>query len=324
MSNMPTAKMKRRTNIGVLISSFILAGALSVNLFRISVMNTEFYQNEANKGQFGSIPISANRGTIYSSDGSILAISSTVYKVYLDPKMYRGYDDKKKELIIEYLTENLGLEEETILKKMEANNQYEVLATKVEKPEATALMTFVTENQIKSIRTEEDSKRYYPHSTLAASLIGFTNYEGNGQYGIESKYDEILAGKDGAVISAKDASGNEMPYRYSKLYEAEDGDSIYLTIDYTLQNILEKNIEEMVKTHKIANRACGIIMNAKNGRNICNVDRAEFRFEQPCGNSRGFGIFGDIRRARYELHKPVERRRSENSSCKGKRGSVEK
>ena len=140
-----------------------------------------------------------------------------------------------------------------------------MLATKVEKPEATALMTFVTENQIKSIRTEEDSKRYYPHSTLAASLIGFTNYEGNGQYGIESKYDEILAGKDGAVISAKDASGNEMPYRYSKLYEAEDGDSIYLTIDYTLQNILEKNIEEMVKTHKIANRACGIIMNAKTG-----------------------------------------------------------
>ena len=115
------------------------------------------------------------------------------------------------------------------------------------------------------IGTEATTRRYYPQNELAAAVIGFTNGDGDGQYGLEYQYDDYLSGVDGRVISAQAANGEEMPYRYSTTYDAEDGDSLYLTLDTTIQYYLEKSLAEMVEKFEVKERACGVIMNPKTG-----------------------------------------------------------
>ncbi len=266
MSKLPTSKMKKRSDIGFGLL-MILAFAIVIKLFSESVMKNEMYQEYANNNQFGSIEISANRGSIYDSNGNTLAKSATVFKVFLDPSNFREHEKNysKKDEIVKFITETLDIDEATLLKKMDANNQYEVLQTKVESPVADKITEFTSKNKITCISLQEDTKRYYPQNELAASVIGFVNGDGEGQYGIESYYDEQLSGIPGKVISAKDANGDEMPYRYSKLYEAKDGNSLHLTIDSNIQYYLEKNVQDMANEFKIDAGACAIMMNAKTG-----------------------------------------------------------
>lgn len=309
MADKPTIQMKKRTNRILLIAILIFVAAIIVRLFKLSVLDNKFYQEKANADHFGAISISANRGSIYDTNGVILAQSATVYKVFMDPDLFRSEITKKDEAVkaqqkqvekgelpagtviktaeevqnevIEYLAEQLEIDVKKIEEAMNKDSQYQVLKTQVEKPAADNIIAFMDENDISSIQIEEDTKRYYPQDELAASVIGFTNSDGDGQYGLEYQYDEYLSGIDGKVISAKDANGNEMPYRYSKTYEAQDGNSLYLTIDRTLQYSLEKNLEEMVSQFEIEDRACGIIMNAKTGAILAMATAPGFDLNNP-------------------------------------------
>lgn len=301
--------MKKRTNRFILIGMMAFAGAIIAQLFKLSIVDNSFYQEKANEYHFGEISISANRGSIYDANGVILAQSATVYKIFMDPDLFRSELEKKKENaeaqqkqiangelpsgtvvktadqvqeeIISFLAEKLEIKEETVRSAMEENTQYKILKTQVEKPVADEIIAFMDENSLNSIQIEEDTKRYYPQDELAASVIGFTNGDGDGQYGIEYQYDDYLSGTDGKVISAKDAYGNEMPYRYAKTYEAQDGNSVYLTIDRTLQYSLEKNLEETVSQFEIEDRACGIIMNAKTGAILAMATAPGFNLNEP-------------------------------------------
>ncbi|MBE6845307.1 MAG: PASTA domain-containing protein [Ruminococcus sp.] len=288
--------MKKRANRGVIIVMVSIVGLLIMQLFKLSVIENSFYQNKANDVHFGEISISANRGSIYDANGVILAQSATVYKVFMDPDLFKKEledigeaaegetspeaEALKKE-VITFLANKLELTEDKIRESMEKNSQYEVLKTKVEKSVADEITAFMDKKDMNSIQIEQDTKRYYPQDELAASVIGFTNGDGDGQYGIEAQYDEYLAGTDGKVISAKDAYGNEMPYRYAKTYEAQDGNSVYLTIDRTLQYSLEKNLEEAISEFKVEDRACGIIMNAKTGAVLAMATSPGFDLNNP-------------------------------------------
>ncbi len=308
MADKPTAQMKKRTNIFVLFVMMFMAAAVIIRLFKLSVVDNKFYQDKANEYHFGPITISANRGSIYDCNGVILAQSATVYKVYMDPDLFRSEISAKKEIleaqaqeatsnasaavsvktaeevqdeIISFLAENLEITKEKIVDAMNENTQYKILKTQIEKSTADEIIAFMSEYNINSIKIEEDTKRYYPQDELAASVIGFTNGDGDGQYGLEYQYDEYLSGIDGKVISAKDAYGNEMPYRYAKTYEAQDGNSLYLTIDRTLQYVLEKNLDEMVTKFEVEDRACGIIMNAKTGAVLAMATGPGFDLNNP-------------------------------------------
>jgi len=296
LSDKPTVQMKKRANRGVIIVMVSIVGLLIMQLFKLSVIENSFYQNKANDVHFGEISISANRGSIYDANGVILAQSATVYKVFMDPDLFKKEledigeaaegetspeaEALKKE-VITFLANKLELTEDKIRESMEKNSQYEVLKTKVEKSVADEITAFMDKKDMNSIQIEQDTKRYYPQDELAASVIGFTNGDGDGQYGIEAQYDEYLAGTDGKVISAKDAYGNEMPYRYAKTYEAQDGNSVYLTIDRTLQYSLEKNLEEAISEFKVEDRACGIIMNAKTGAVLAMATSPGFDLNNP-------------------------------------------
>ena len=173
--------------------------------------------------------------------------------------------EQLKEEVIQTLAEKLNLTVESVREAAEKDTKYYVLQTQVEKNVADDLMEYLNTYGLTSIKTEEDTKRYYPQNELAAQVIGFTNSDGDGQYGLEAYYNKYLSGTNGRVISATDAKGNEMPYRYSTTFPAEDGSSLYLTLDMTLQYYLEKNLQDMCEKFDVQNRACGIIMNAKTG-----------------------------------------------------------
>lgn len=302
MNNVPSKSMKFRVKIVMGLVFCVLFGIVIANFFRISVLQNDEYQAMANDMHFGSITISAHRGTIYDSTGTTLAKSTSAYKVYIDPTLFRSdletlqeeidsqnaeklagtytpqYDENGeqtdalpvsaeafKQSAITFLAETLGITEEKISSAMEDESKYVSLQNQVEQPIADEVLEYFNQYGLYSVSVEKDTKRYYPQDDLAAAVIGFTISDGTGIYGIESYYDDYLSGVDGKTISAKDSNGDELPYKYSKTYPAENGDDVYLTIDMTLQYYLEKHLQEMVDEYEVQNRACAILMNAKTG-----------------------------------------------------------
>jgi stage V sporulation protein D (sporulation-specific penicillin-binding protein) len=290
----PMSGMKRRCIFGILLPLLLLVGGVIAGLCNICIVQHQYYAEMANNTHFSTITISANRGSIYDAKGIPLAWSATVYKVYIDPSLFQDELDEIEEImeerqkkvdeggkledgkriisredlvteIVDKLSEELEISTDSVESAIEKNTQYCVLQTQVSKDVADELMKYFDELGMSSVQTEEDTKRYYPQNDLAAQVIGFTNGDGDGQYGLEYYYNEYLSGTNGRVISATDAMGNEMPYRYSTTYDAQDGSSLYLTLDATLQYYLDKNLQEMSEKFNVANRSCGIIMNAKTG-----------------------------------------------------------
>ena len=301
----PSKSMKVRANGfllgGVLLGAAILTG----NLFRIMIIQHDDYTERARSRQFGTITLPASRGTIYDATGTVLAQSATVYRIFVDPGLFQEeldlIEEKNKQLLeaaeknkkdqtappdivntetvktqlAAYLAEQLGIEYQFVLESLEnVKSHYVVLQSQVEKSRADRVLNYISDMKIpgsertihlSSVSRESDTKRYYPQNELAASVIGFNNLDGHGVYGVEAYYDEYLSGIDGKSITAKDANGNEMPYRYTKTYAAQDGDDVYLTIDITLQTYLDNAISDMVETFRVANRGCGIMLNAKTG-----------------------------------------------------------
>lgn len=301
-NNTPSKAMKFRTKAVMTASFSLLFAAVTANFFNISVLNNRKYQEMANAQHFGSITISAHRGSIYDAKGTALAKSASVYKVFLDPQRFREdmetlqkridkrnedkrtgayepvYDENGveqdqlpesaaafREEAVQLLASRLNIKPEKVSAAMEENSQYSVLQDQVEKPVSDELLGFFSQYGLTCLNVEEDTKRYYPQDDLAASVIGFTAGDGYGAYGIEAYYDDYLAGTDGRTISATDSHGNELPYRYSKTYPAKNGNDVYLTIDMNIQYILEKYLQEMVTTFEVKNRACSILMDAKTG-----------------------------------------------------------
>ena len=272
----PTPKMRRRMFFGVIILLIVFAGYVTAVLYNISVTRSEYYRSKANSQQLSSYTIAANRGTIYDRNNKILAQSTTVWDVVLSPKAIMEGDLKRmeqnkepvKDLICAKLSTILDVDRKKIKDGCENTaNEYFIVKKKVDKATKDKIQDFIIENDLEpyAVNLMESSKRYYPNDTLASTMIGFTNYDNEGVYGLEAYYDDYLQGVNGLIVMAKDAHGNAMPYDFENRYEASDGNSIVTTIDSTVQYFLEKNLEIAVQQHKVANRATGIIMNAKTG-----------------------------------------------------------
>lgn len=280
----PTRLMKSKLFVGVFVFILIATGMIVANLFGISVVKAEYYRAKANNQQLTSFTLSANRGTIYDKNGKILAQSSTVWTVIMSPGDINTNEPENCELICRKLSEILGVDYDKLYKASQNfNSRYYIVKKSVEKAQADEILAFRAEMGIgvDSIYLNEESKRVYPNAELAASVIGLTNYDGEGTYGIEAYYDDVLTGTDGRVVMAKDASGNAMPYDYEQRYEAQDGNDVVLTIDEVLQHYLEKHLETTVSLYNVKERATGIIMNAKSGAILAMATAPGFDLNYP-------------------------------------------
>lgn len=289
----PTNSMKQRMFFGVFAAILLFTGYIVFTLYDVAVNKSEYYRSKANNQQIDRFTINANRGTIYDRNGKILAQSTTVWDVILNPVQIRNVDGVDKEgkpdntkinLIAEKLSEILGLDEKELLDKiMNSEKQYYIAKKKVDRETQDKIEAFILENNINyySVQLIENSKRYYPNDSLASSIIGFTNYDNDGVYGLEAYYDDYLKGVDGLVEMAFDRSGGAMPYDYEKRYEASDGNSLILTLDEVVQHYLEKNIETTLSQHHAANRVTGIVMNANTGAIIAMATAPGYDLNNP-------------------------------------------
>jgi len=152
------------------------------------------------------------------------------------------------------------------LKKLKKRSSIEIIAKKVDKEKTDKLRVWLQENNIVTgVNIDEDTKRYYPYSTLASNIIGFTGSDNQGLEGLESYYDDILSGKPGKILKLSDATGTDMGTEGEDYVAATNGDDIILTVDMTVQSIAEKYLSQACIDNKCTDGGNVIIINPKNG-----------------------------------------------------------
>ena len=260
----------------ILMAICLVVGFLPVSarLYQLMVIDHDEYEEMAIRNQTRNMSLPAQRGLIYDRNMNILAASTTVETVFIDPNMIaKKMSDKNNpdpDLLNKIAT---GLSEiledvtpEFVYKQAEDTKyQYKVIAKKVSEDTADEVRRFVNDNNIVGVNLESDAQRYYPYSSLAAQVLGFISQDNRGTEGIESYYDSDLQGTSGKIVTTRGNGGSEMLYTYEKYYDASDGDSLVLTLDTSVQYMLEKNLENAIERYEIQNGAFGIVMDVNTG-----------------------------------------------------------
>ncbi len=220
-------------------------------------------QSLAYKQQTLDRAVNPSRGTIYDRNGVELAVSATVETVTVNPM---NIETENKEKVAKALSTIFNLEYEKTLKKLKKKSSIETIVKKIEKDKADELRIWMEENNItEGINIDEDSKRYYPNNELCSQVIGFTGSDNQGLNGVEAKYDDILSGTKGKITRVSDAKGARLQGIVEEYVPAIDGDSVMLTIDATIQSIVEKYLEEACIDNVCTDGGNVIIMNPNNG-----------------------------------------------------------
>jgi len=254
-------KKKMRTTLFVaLIVMLILLGRIGYIQF---VQGNEL-MGLAGEQQSLSRNITAKRGTIYdSSKKYILAVSSNVESVTVNPT---NISKANKEKVAEGLSNIFELDYEKVLKKVTKRSSIETIARRITKEKADELRIWMKENNVNSgINIDEDTKRYYPYGDLAAQIIGFCGSDNQGLDGIEAKYDDILKGKNGKIERQTDARGGLIGDEGENYVAAIDGTDLVISIDMTIQSIVEKYLEEACIDNVCTDGGSIIAMNPKTG-----------------------------------------------------------
>ena len=264
----------RVRSIGIALAMVVGFGIVVSSLVHYQIVDPGPYREKAEAQQLKDTVVEPQRGTIYDANLNILAQSGTVWTVVADPASM-ATQGTNVNMVAQKLADILGLDAEDVLQKLlQTDSSYQVLKKKVEKPVADEISQWMTEyndseagklSPIAGITMEEDSKRYYPYGSLASSVLGFSGTDGNGLAGLELYYDDALTGVPGRIQTAKNALGYAMEGDYQAEYDPQDGYSLVLTLDQTIQASLEKYLANAIADYNVANRGTGIVMNVKTG-----------------------------------------------------------
>lgn len=272
--------MLKRILIMAVVIIFLMTTTVA-RVFYLTIVRGEELSEKAETQQLKDTEITAMRGTIYDSNGNVLAQSASVWNVFIDPLNIK---DKQRDLIVDEFANLFGYdadEKKEFYDKTNHQNHYELVEKKVENNIKEKLSKFVSKNELGGcIGTEQTTKRYYPYGTLASSVIGFTGADDQGLSGIESYYDEQLTGTNGRIITAKDAKSNNIANDYETSIAATDGDSIVLTINQTIQYYLEKGLRETMNEYQ-AKGAYGVVMNCNTGAVLAMSSLPDYDCNEP-------------------------------------------
>ena len=256
-------KSKRKMLFEFICVVIILLG-LIVRLFYIQIIDGKRLKEMALGQQSLERNIGAKRGTIYDTTGNnILAISSNVESVTVNPK---SISKENKEKVARALSEILDLDYEKTLKKVTKYSSIENIKKRIENEEADKLRKWLIDKNItEGVNIDEDSKRYYPYSELASHVIGFCGSDNQGLNGIEAKYDDVLRGKDGSIDKLVDASGESLNDESEIYNESTSGNDVIMTIDATIQSIVEKYLEDACIDNECTDGGNIVVMSPKTG-----------------------------------------------------------
>lgn len=272
--------MLKRILVMAVVIIFLMTTTVA-RVFYLTIVRGEELSEKAETQQLKDTEITAMRGTIYDSNGNVLAQSASVWNVFIDPLNIK---DKQRDLIVDEFANLFGYdadEKKEFYDRTNHQNHYELVEKKVENNIKEKLSKFVSKNELGGcIGTEQTTKRYYPYGTLASSVIGFTGADDQGLSGIEAYYDEQLTGTNGRIITAKDAKSNNIANDYETSIAATDGDSIVLTINQTIQYYLEKGLRETMNEYQ-AKGAYGVVMNCNTGAVLAMSSLPDYDCNEP-------------------------------------------
>ena len=276
MSYVSTNSQKRIAVI--LIGCLVIITLLLSRLVYIQIIKSDYYSQKAYTQQTRSKSVEPKRGTIYDTTGErILAQSISTNIVTAVPN---SVPKDKKEEIAQNFAQILGKDSEEILNKLKKNVSSVTLATKVNQDEATKLLEYIIENDITGISVDEDMLRIYPYGTLLSHVLGFVGTDNQGLAGVEAYYENDLAGTPGKIVASFDGSGRETPFTQEQYIAAENGKDVVLTVDASIQSIVEKYLSKAVEEN-IAQYGSIIIMRPSTGEVLAMANYPTFDSNDP-------------------------------------------
>lgn len=282
---MQKARISTKITIRAFIVLALVAAAflgLIIRIFSLQTVSFEYYKNKVVDQLTTESTIISSRGNIYDKNGVMLAANKTAYRIFIAPKtIHDEMDYARKNIekkgyaertdldvkISRGLSEILGIDYQTIYEMTGKTKSLDATVRREATPEeAERVLDFASKLSVTNcVYVEPMSVRYYAYGDLATHVLGFTGRDGDGLYGLEYYYNKELAGTPGKFIIARDAYGNEMPYKYQSIIDAVDGYNLNTTLDIKIQAILEEQLEATYYESGARAGVAGIVMNVKTG-----------------------------------------------------------
>mgnify|MGYP000926756339 CR=1 FL=1 len=251
----------------ILITAILLTGRLTY----LIIFKSEEYAARAKALHERERPIKAERGSIYDINGVELATNKPVCTISVIHNQIT-----EPERVIKVLSEELGLSEEYVRKRVEKVSSIERIKSNVNKETADR----IREYKLDGVMVDEDYKRYYPYGSLASKVIGFTGSDNQGVIGLEVKYEEYLKGINGTILTLTTAYGVEIENAAEDRITPQPGNDLYLTLDVNIQKYAEQAAYKVMEA-KGADNVKLIVMNPNNGEIYAMVNAPEFDLNNP-------------------------------------------
>lgn len=265
-----TSSHRKRLLI-VVIAFFTLLTIITVKLVSIMTMQADDYGYRARAVQERERSIKAKRGSIYDRNGVVLAGNQAVCSISV---IHNQIEDPGT--VIRVLSDKLELPEEDVRRRVEKRSVREKIKSNVDKELADEIRAM----NLAGVMIDEDYKRYYPYSTLASHVLGFTGSDNQGIVGLEVYYDDLLMGENGSINTVTNARGIEVENMAERRVEGTAGQNLVTSIDINIQQyITQKALEVLEK--KQAKRVCIIVMNPQNGEIYALADVPEYNLNEP-------------------------------------------
>lgn len=278
---MNTSKLKTLLATTLIIFVFLIG-----RIGFLQFVQGNFLREKAYQQQTINQIISPKRGNIYDSTGKALAIGAQVDTITINPNKLVKKDevDTKdyKEKIAKAFSEIFSLNYEEVLEKVNSKAQVETIIKKVEQEKVDQLKKWMDENKVTSgINIDEDTKRYYPYGTVASNVIGFCGSDNQGLSGIEAKWESVLTGTPGKIVSSKGSDQKEIPNAEETYISAENGSDLILTLDLNIQTIVEKYLKQAVEDNECTRGGNVIAMNPKTGDILAMASYPDYDLNSP-------------------------------------------
>lgn len=261
----------RRKELIVFACAGLLLIGLVGRLAYLMIFEAEYYQEKAEDLHERERQIKAARGEIVDANGVVLATNKTVCTISV---IHSQLTDAEE--VIRILTQELGLDEATVRKKVEKVSSRELIKSNVEKE----IGDRIREYELDGVKVDEDFKRYYPYNELASKVLGFTGSDNQGIIGLEVKYEEYLKGQNGTILTTTDARGIELDGIAEERMEPIAGKTLQLSLDYNIQKYAQQAAEKAME-EKQADQVAILIMNPQNGEIYAMVNVPEFQLNEP-------------------------------------------
>lgn len=278
--------VKKLKNIFIVILTIFIL--LVVRIGFLQFVNGSSLKKMAYNQQAINQIISPKRGNILDSTGKVLATSAKVDTITINPNNIKDSKDDEqktkelKEKVAKGLSDIFALDYNETLEKVNSKSQVQTIAKKVEQNKVDELKNWMKENDISvGINIDEDSKRYYPYNNVLSHVLGFCGNDNDGRYGIEYKWDSILTGTPGKIVSSKDSSQKEIPNAEESYIAPENGSNLILTVDLNVQTVVEKYLKQACIDNMCTRGGSCIVMNPKNGDILAMANYPDFDLNNP-------------------------------------------